>query len=98
MGSLPIATSPFAGIAEGNIGDNEPLKRLNGSANYLYPIAEAGTTLSKIYADDPHGSKVTLLRGAYEAKTGVPFVPPATFLVCNIISACARTSSLDTKN
>lgn len=44
-------------------------------------IAETGTVLQALYNKDPSPKKVNLLRGAYEAESGKPFVLPSVIKV-----------------
>ncbi|KAJ5095774.1 hypothetical protein NUU61_005130 [Penicillium alfredii] len=41
---------------------------------------ETGSILQDLFVKDPHPDKVNLLRGAYQADVGTPFVPPSTIL------------------
>jgi hypothetical protein len=51
------------------------------SSQELISRPETGSTLQAIYLKDPHPEKVNLLRGAYQAEVGTPFVPRSTILV-----------------
>lgn len=90
MGSTEIDNYPFEGMVEGQLGERRYSKAI---VTILTSKTETGSVLQDLYVKDPHPDKVNLLRGAYQADVGTPFVPPSTILVNNTPQVSLRDSN-----